>query len=70
MESIVGFVMPEKVEQALRANYRFRPWAKTGNSGLGCLGNTSSDEGTKNKEGGKPKEQKKNNSSETEGLNT
>jgi len=34
------------------------------------LGNTSSDEGTKNKQGEKPKEQKKNNSEETEGLNT
>jgi len=31
VEGIVGFVMPEKVEQALGTNYRFWPWAEIGN---------------------------------------
>lgn len=66
----MGFLMPEIVEQALWANYRFRPWAETGNTGLGCMGDGSADKSTKDKESGKPKDQEKNNGKETHGLNT
>jgi hypothetical protein len=56
VEGIVGFVVSEKVEQALWANYRFRPWAEIGKGDqlwhfrIAERGKASADERTENKE--------------------